>query len=210
MKPLNIALGATCCLVMLSCGGSRPDSPQPPSEQIAKPISAAAPATQKATPAPRPIPAKPPEPESKWFGGAGAPSAMDDSPTVVFTLRADNEISGWLKKETPTLIVRCSEKRTAVYVENGMSPQPEYGKSNQASVRIRFDAAPAKAEVWTESTDNEALFSPQPIPFLRAMVKAERLLFQFTPFNSPPVIVEFTVRGFGDRLGVVQDTCGWK
>lgn len=53
-------------------------------------------------------------PVDKWQGGEGKRSAMDDSPTVVFSLKAENEIQGWLAKRTPTLIVRCLERNRCI------------------------------------------------------------------------------------------------
>jgi hypothetical protein len=68
----------------------------------------------------------PPPLGGKWeeFGGS---SAMDDSKSVSFQLKAEDAITGWLKKETPTLVVRCQERRTDVYLVTGMSASVEYG-----------------------------------------------------------------------------------
>ena len=78
-------------------------------------------------------------PVDKWQGGLGQPSPMDDSPTVVFRLRAENDIEGWLAKKRPTLIVRCLERKTDVYVVTGMAAQPESGHFQEATVQIRLD-----------------------------------------------------------------------
>ncbi len=149
-------------------------------------------------------------PVDKWQGGEGKRSAMDDSPTVVFSLEAENEIQGWLAKKTPTLIVRCLERKTDVYVVTGMAANPEYGLFQEHTVQIRFDDAKAFKERWGASTDNEALFAPSPIRLARQVAKAHTMRFRFTPFNASPAVIVFDVRGFDKHIGLVSKTCSWK
>jgi hypothetical protein len=146
----------------------------------------------------------------KWQGGMDQPSPMDDSPTVVFNLRAENEIEGWLTKKRPTLIVRCRERKTDVYVVTGMAAQPESGHFQEATVQIRFDDSTAFQEQWGESTNNEALFAPTPIQMAIMIAKARMMRFRFTPFNSGPAIIVFDVRGFDRHIGLVSKTCSWE
>ncbi len=134
---------------------------------------------------------------------------MDDSQGVTFSLSADNEIAGWLARETPTLIVRCRENATAVYIVTGMAASVESGDLQGHTVRVRFDDASAQRQRWTESTDNEALFAPDPIPMARNIAKAKALRLEFTPFNASPVIVTFDVSGFDERVGKVAAACHW-
>ena len=84
-------------------------------------------------------PSSPANPDlSKWRHQEGV-SAMDKSKTVVATLSAEGAIQGWLATNTPDLIVRCKEKKTDVYVVTGMSANPELGRYDEYTVRIKLD-----------------------------------------------------------------------
>lgn len=155
-------------------------------------------------------PAEPPTPQvgGKWQYSEGR-SPMDDSKTVVLALLAENQIEGWLARERPTLIVRCRENETDAYISVGMPSSVEFGETSRHTVRVRLDDQDAVTEMWSQSTDTEALFSPRPVPLARQIAAAERLRFGFTPFNADPVVVEFDLRGFEEHVGTVAETCNW-
>ena len=165
------------------------------------PASPATPTTQ---------PAPPETARDKWTGGASSQSSMDDSPTVTFHLQAENQIQVWLGTKQPSLIVRCHERGTDVYMVTGTAAHVEYGAMDSATVQVRFDDAAATKQRWNESTDNEALFAPQPVAFARRIAKSNRLRLGFTPFNASPVVVEFDVRGFDQHIGEIAKACRWK
>ena len=137
-------------------------------------------------------------------------STMDDTKGITLTLKADNEIRAWLKQPQPMLVIRCHENKTEVYVQTGATPDPEYGRYNEATVRIRLDKQPAFKQVWSESTDREALFARNGVHLAKQLAKANHMAFQFTPFNSPPAIAEFTLTGLDGVLGQVAKACHWK
>lgn len=145
----------------------------------------------------------------KWVGGRQTASAMDDSPTVVFQLEAENRVANWLGSAKPTLTVRCKEHQTEVYVITDSAAAVEYDLDG-ATVRTRWDDEPAKSSVWSKSTDDKALFAPSAVAFIRKLPHARTLRVQYTPFNASPVIAEFDVRGFGDRIKDLAAACGWK
>lgn len=148
--------------------------------------------------------------KGKWSGGFAGFSAMDDSQSVVYRLDAEDSIAGWLKRHRPTLVLRCMERKTEVYIETGMSAAVVYGNTDKARVRVRFDQSAPTSELWGESTDNEAIFAPSPIQFVRMVHKSNRLLVEFTPFNASPVFISFDLTGFGDdRLRRLSSTCEW-
>lgn len=171
---------------------------------------AAVTATQPAAtlPASTPPP-QPPKPASKWSGGATAASAMDDTPGVVFSLQAEGPIAIWLKTVTPALVVRCQENRTDAYIRTYSAAQVEYGHTDSASVRVRWDDGTAASQRWMESTNNESIFAPNGVAFTRRLASAERLRVEFTPFNASPVVMDFDVRGFKEHAAQIAKTCGW-
>jgi hypothetical protein len=136
-------------------------------------------------------------------------SKMDDSPTVVLSAQASNQIEGWLERYRPELIVRCREGKTTVYAVTGMPAQPEYGKFEEATVRLRLDNRAPETEVWSESTDGKALFAPDAMALIPKLATAKRLRFEFTPFNSSGVLAEFSISGLDAYIGKIAGACNW-
>lgn len=151
---------------------------------------------------------RPSESNDRW-NASHDQSQMDGTNGVTFSLSAENEIEGWLAQNRPDLVVRCHEHKTDVYVITGMPAQPELGKYETYTVRLRFDAAQPEAQAWDGSTDSKALFSEHPIGLARRIATTRTLLFQFTPFNASQVIVTFDVRGFAPHLAELTRVCGF-
>jgi hypothetical protein len=138
-------------------------------------------------------------------------SKMDDSRTVALMLSAGQTISGWpSKKVIPVLILRCQEKEVNAYVVTGMASQPELGKHKEATIRVRFDGAPAKTLIASTSTSNDSLFLPKAKSMITTMAASKTMVFQFTPFNSDPAEASFDLRGLDGVLPKLRTACGWK
>ena len=142
----------------------------------------------------------------KWLIRFGT-SPLDDSKTVIVNLAADSSVTGWMDTFTPVLYLRCQEHKTEVYVDVGMQINVEYGPSDQATVRVRFDKEQAQALVANESTDRKALFLPNPTQVISAMLKHDQLVFGFTPFNASPVVTTFDLRGLSEVVQPLLDAC---
>lgn len=194
-------------VVMMGVAVLRP-SPKSTGSPIALPAHRDVPASTTLANKPATAPTAPPKVESKWTRSETI-SPIDDSKTVVFRLEADNEITGWLKKATPSMIIRCQEKATDAYVNVEMSSSVEYGGDHH-TVTLRFDSEKTRSERWSESTDNESLFSPREVSFAKKVGQSKRLLMQFTPFNGNPQTIQFAVAGFDEHLPELAKTCRWK
>lgn len=152
-------------------------------------------------------------PANKWHVTEDR-SPMDDSKTVVLSLDSDDVIEGPLGPSTPSLIVRCKEAKTQVYIHTGMAASVEEdldgGPSDVHTVKIRLDQGDAVTEHWGESTAHEALFSSRDgIEFAKQLAEAQTLTFQFTPFDANPAIARFNLRGLDTHLRKVAEACGW-
>jgi type VI secretion system protein VasI len=90
-----------------------------------------------------------------------------------------------------------------------MAPNVEEGHFREATVRIRLDDDPAMKKLASQSTDSNALFFREPIPFIRLLLKRERMVFGFTPFNSPAVETEFGLDGLNEAIKPLREACGW-
>jgi type VI secretion system protein VasI len=90
-----------------------------------------------------------------------------------------------------------------------MVPNVEYGHASEATVRLRLDEDPATKVLASESTDHQALFFRDPIPFIRSLLKHQELLFGFTPFNSPAVETVFFLDGLSEAIKPLREACRW-
>lgn len=162
---------------------------------------------------------------------------MDDSKTVVVALDSENTAEGPLGAVRPSLIVRCQQKKTQVYVVTGMAATVEEdidgGPRDSHKVGLRLDDGPAKYDSWGESTDHKALFASDLIwgeqwdsligmnapkvvaysggvvEFAKKLAGASKLTFQFTPFDGSPQVAQFDVRGLNPHLHKIAEACGW-
>lgn len=134
-------------------------------------------------------------------------SQMDGSKTVVLALDAENEIKGWLKSTRPALVIRCRERKIDVYANLGVAANPEVGRYNEYTVRIKLDDQPAVRQRWGSSTDNEALFSRNGAALAGQISNAKKMLLEFTPFNASPATVQFNVEGLEKHLPKVRSAC---
>ena len=135
---------------------------------------------------------------------------MDDSPFASASLEASEDITGWVARIRPRLILRCVEDQTELLVYAGVSPQPELGNYAQASVRLRFDGARPVSDAWLQSASGNALFAGDPMALVGPLQRAHRFLFEFTPIGAGPVVIEFDVTGLDQVVGKVATTCHWE
>jgi hypothetical protein len=158
-------------------------------------------------------------PTDKWHV-TEKQSPMDDSKTVVLAVDSDDEVQGPLGKVRPSLILRCQEKKTDIYVTTGMAANVE--ADGEHVVGIRLDDGAARHENWSESTDHAALFASdiiwndhEPtfhggrIEFAKKLAAASQLTFQFTPFDGSPQTARFDLRGLDTHVHDVAEACGW-
>jgi type VI secretion system protein VasI len=155
-------------------------------------------------------------------------SPMDDTQTVVLTLDSENVVQGPLGTVKPSLIVRCQQKKTAVYFVTGMAASIEEdvegGPSDFHKVGLRLDDGPASYGSWGESNDHKALFASDliydatghasafsggAIKFAKELAQAGILSFQFTPFDGNTQVARFDLRGLDPHLHKLAETCGW-
>jgi hypothetical protein len=126
-----------------------------------------------------------------------------------YALDSSNAVDGWLTSKQPTLVVRCHEGKTEVYVATDLNVSTEYGKRNLHTVRLGFDAQPPMQELWSESTDDKALFAPDGVAIARRLGTAQKLTFEFTPFNAKPGAASFNLTGSDGVVASVAKACGW-
>jgi hypothetical protein len=192
------AAGVVACVTaMIVLRSLQPEAPQQVVE-AARPTSAVAPKAPAVEHAPAPT----------WVGRREATWANDGSKTISFELPATSDITVWMTRVRPLLVVRCLYKSTEVFVAIHSAASIE-GQSNH-TVRIHIDDDGEQVQQWSDSVSGQELFSPNAVALARRLARAERMRFSFTPYNATPVTAEFSVQGFEKLAALVGNTCGWK
>lgn len=136
-------------------------------------------------------------------------SAMDDSPTVVLSVRANAASADRLGKTIrPTLSIRCKENDTDVFI-NWQQFLTTGGSDDGTSVQYRIDAARAVTAPWSISTDFTATFSRNSVQLARKLATGRRLVVRTTPYGEDPVEASFNLDGLAPLLPRVAQACGW-
>ena len=132
-------------------------------------------------------------------------SPIDDSENVYAALDSNESFAGRIGSSEPLrLIVRCQENKTdvSIYLAG-------YWGSDRFQTVTRLDRAKAQRREWSESTDHEWLFHPEPIAFARALMRASELFFSTIPFNESSIDATFDLTGSTAAIEAVQHACGW-
>ena len=146
-------------------------------------------------------------PAPTWTGQRTATWASDGSKTIAFELLAKHDVPVWMSRARPVLAVQCLSRATRAFVVLGSSANFEEDAFHR-TVRLQWDDEAMTVEKWQASESGQELFAPDGVAFAHQLARANRLRFGFTPFNAPPVTVEFAVQGFDQLAGLVASTCG--
>jgi hypothetical protein len=198
--------------LILVIGRTRSSTPAPVQTGPAPVQTSPSPAAAHHVPAPLPADTEPTiesAPSPTWAGARRATWARDGSKTITFELAASKDVGVWMKSVRPVLIVRCLSRTTEVFVATGSAASIEQEAGSHA-VRLQFDDAAPVVESWSDSVSSQELYAPDGVTLARRLAQARTVRFGFTPYNAPPVVAEFDVRGFDEIIGLVAGTCGWR
>jgi hypothetical protein len=120
---------------------------------------------------------------------------MDNAPAVYLSKFAESGHGA-------NLIIRCTRRKTALFVATD-------DIVDNGRVRIKFDDAKPQPQAWSEASDHQGLFAPDPIGLAKRLTKADSFLFEYSPFQKQPTTIEFKVNGLAEKLGTVAETCQW-
>jgi hypothetical protein len=129
--------------------------------------------------------------------------------SVAYELDADQQVRVWTTHVRPTLVMRCLNKKTEVFVYTE-SPSKMESTDGLHTVRLTFDDAAESDERWPDSAEHDALFAPDGTALARRISAAHHLRFGFSPHNAEPVLVDFDLGDAGSVVSHVAKTCGWK
>ena len=129
--------------------------------------------------------------------------------SVAYQLDADQQVRVWTTHVRPSLVMRCLNRKTEVFVYTE-TPSKLESTDGLHSVRLTFDGAPESDERWPDSAEHDALFAPDGTALARRISTAHHLRFGFSPHNADPVQVDFDLGDAGSVVATVAKTCGWK
>lgn len=152
---------------------------------------------------------QPPAQDGPWRVSESE-SPIDDSKTVTLSLDSTDEAHGWPdKKVRPTLIIRHKEGRLEMYVVTGLATHPEGGQMGRATATVRFDKAKALDVTMSTATSNDSLFFGRK-NWIRSVLRHQKMVFRFTPYNSSPQTVSFNLTGVDKAIPHLESAIGWK
>ncbi|MGL4962899.1 MAG: type VI secretion system-associated protein TagO [Inquilinus sp.] len=165
---------------------------------------------EKPTPISQEAPAPAPETTSAWHNFTDK-DGMSDFENSTWGAFADETISDstGLKSVKPSLVARCDDNETDVFV-NWNRYVTTGGIDNDQTVTYRIDDKRAIRSDWSMSTDFEATFSRNAIPLLRNMKGAKRIQFATIPYGDGEVRASFDITGIDAVIADVSKRCGWK
>jgi hypothetical protein len=131
---------------------------------------------------------------------------------VSLNLDADYRVYVELTSTQPTLVIRCQDKVTEIYVNVGMKVQEN--ANHTTSVNLTFDDLSPTRFQGTVSTDGEAIFlsGAQETSFalLHLFRTTRNLDFGFRLAGSIAVETSFNMRGFNNAFFLAEQDCGWE
>jgi hypothetical protein len=187
--------GLVTLLVMSSRPAAREEGP------AASVASSAAAVAAKANPAipGAPMPVWSTRNQSRWISNRRKSAA--------FELESNQPVAVWMKQVRPTLVVRCIDKRTDVFVYTDSAARIEQQDENH-TVRVAFDDETGTHERWPDSVEHDALFAPDGQAMAKRLLAARQMRFTFSPHNAAPVTATFEVAGLRELLAPIAARCG--
>jgi hypothetical protein len=131
---------------------------------------------------------------------------VDPKKGIALQVLSDEKVKVWQRYAQPILVVRCVAKRTDafVFIESPAKIEPQPWRT----VNVGWDDGAEQRERWTDSTDHDALFSPDAAAFATRLQRARTLTFGYTPHNADPVVARFEVTGLAQQLAPFAKQCG--
>jgi len=128
-------------------------------------------------------------------------SPMDGKKTLLLRVQAPKT------SRSPTLTIQC-ERGILELVFNARTVLDQTtADQERPSIRMKYDDAPARRVFGNRSTDYQAVFIEAPILHMPALLKAKRVLVEFSPLMKNQIIAEFDVAGLRDYSDLLKQHC---
>ena len=146
--------------------------------------------------------------KSKWVITEEV-SPIDDSKTVMLSLKSDSPIKSDFSQVIPTLNIQCKERETDFYINFNI-----FLSTHDIKPITRIDSDKAVNGVeWYISTDYKALFYPgsqkKINEFIKTLKDKKKFFIQVTPFSKGSVNTTFDLTGLDEAIKPVREVCNW-
>jgi len=133
-------------------------------------------------------------------------SPIDNKDTLLVYVPAKKDpLREKLRRDTPVLFIRCSQGDLQIYLSAGTVLERD--PQTHIAGRIRYDDADAESLLGELSTNYQAIFMAYAQEHLDHLLKARRVLVEFTPFRDGKQIAEFDVAGLDRHLPLLRQHC---
>jgi Tfp pilus assembly protein PilV len=146
-------------------------------------------------------------PPPVWSSRNQARWVSNHRKSAAFEMEAVQPVAVWMRQVRPTLVVRCMDRRTDVFVYTDSAARIEPEDENH-TVRVAFDAETGAHQRWPDSVEHDALFAPDGQALARRLLTAKQMRFSFSPHNAAPVTATFEVAGLAEHLTPIAKWCG--
>jgi hypothetical protein len=143
----------------------------------------------------------PAKPASRWQLAVDSEPG-GESKTVHMMVAALNQLES--QKGRAVLVLSCEGGATDVYVI-----WHQYLGTYDLDVTWRVGSDPDVTENWSLSTDNEAIFAPEPVELINRMMTHDLFLIKTSPFGSSPVTLQFNTAGLEKEVTPLREACSW-
>jgi hypothetical protein len=144
---------------------------------------------------------------SKWTTETQSRWVHNSRKAVAFEVSAGHSVPVWMKQVTPSLVVRCVDRKVDVFVYTD-SPARIEQEDQDHTVRVRFDDEAGGHERWPDSLEHDALFARDGKTMAQRLKSARTFTFGFSPHNAAPVTVTFDVGGLAELMEPMAAKCG--
>lgn len=141
-------------------------------------------------------------------------SAFEDTEDVYLSLDSTGTVQcrGIDGPQPVTLVVRCLENRTVVYIVAQQCHLTSGGSRSYGEVDFRIDTQKAFSQQMQKSNSNDALGhwrGKEAIPLAKRLFGGEKLLVRFTPYAENAKTAEFNISGLEEAVKPLRKSCGW-
>jgi hypothetical protein len=103
------------------------------------------------------------------------------------------------------MIARCSSAvKLDVYIDFDKFVESDDGRS---AVRVKFNDAQPLRQTWGESSDHNALFSPNPASLLAEIKRSDKFMIEHKRFHGGAEVTEFDTRSFREGIDKLSGAC---
>lgn len=142
-----------------------------------------------------------PEPAGRWQKIVEI-HPQDRTKAVQMMIEAENRLPA--QKDSAALVLSCQKGETDAYII-----WRQYLGTYDLAVTWKAGTAPEVTETWSLSTDNEAVFAPEAIKFIKQMMIYDVLMVKTTPFSSEPLTLVFDTTGLDQEIDDLRKACKW-